>query len=105
MSKNNNFGGSLLLEKISPADVVLLNDDDEIVVNRVRLNSQLVRLGMSNNADIESVKIIRAAIDNIMQHEKTKKRIAHGAKMSVRDVKKIFSNIENMPSNSFVKIS
>lgn len=104
MNKNNNVGGSLLLEKISPADVILLDDDDEIVVNRVRINSRLVKLDMENNVDLESIKIIRAAIDNIMQHEKTKKCIAHGAKMSVRDVKKIFPNIEHMPGNSFVKL-
>lgn len=101
---NNNIGGSSLLEKISPADVISLNDDAEIVVNRVRINSRLVKLDMENNADEEILKIIRAAIENIMRHEKSRKCIAHGAKMSVGDVKKIFPNIEKMPHNSFVKL-
>lgn len=102
--KEKEYGGETLLEKIPPSEVVKLRDDDQIVVNRVRINSRLVRLEMQDNADRESIKIIRDAIENMMKQEKKQKCVVHGAKMAVKDVKKVFPDIEKMPLNSFVKI-
>lgn len=96
-------GGSVVLEKITPMEVNRLSDDEIVLVNRVRLNSRLVNLGFQGNQNLEILGIIRAAIDNIMLHEEKTKSVTYGAKMAVGDVKKVFPNIDTMPTNSFAK--
>jgi len=96
-------GGTMVLEKIMPTEVNKLKDDEEVLVNRVRINSRLVNLEFQGGATPEMLSIIRAAIDNIMLHEEKTKSVTYGAKMAVRDVKKVFPNIDNMPANSFAK--
>lgn len=97
-------GNNYLLERIKPTEVAKLRDDDKIVVNRVRINNRLISLELNSNANEESIKIIRSAIENMMKQEKRSKCVVHGATMAVRDVKKVFPNIESMPQNSFVKV-
>ena len=90
--------------KILPAEISTLSDDDIIVVNRVRLNSRLVRLEIEGNDNLESIIIIHRAIENMMIQQKTSKKILLGAKMAVGDIKKVFPDFARMPSNSFVRI-
>ena len=96
-------GGNLVLEKLSPKEVNKLKDDEVIIVNRVRINSRLVNLELQGEINPEILGIIRAAIDNIMSHEEKTKSVTYGAKMAVKDIKKVFPNIDKMPANSFAK--
>lgn len=99
-------GGTKVIIKVLPSDVSKLRDEEVIIVNRVRLNARLVSLEMQNvdNNNQENILLIRQAIGGMMVQEKERKRALPGAKMTVRDVKKIFPDMDSMPKNSFAKV-
>lgn len=100
------LGGRDVVVKVLPSEVKQLRDEEVIIVSRAQLNAEMVLLMMSKKDErtISNIQIVRNAIENMMIQEQKQKAMAIGAKMTVRDVKHIFSKLEKMPSNSFVQI-
>ena len=99
-------GGSNLLVKVSPSEVKQLQDDEIIIVSRAQLNAKLAFMAMEINDDeqIKTIKIIRRAINDMIEQEKKQNNIAIGAQMTVGDVKQIFPKFDEMPGNSFAQV-
>lgn len=96
-----------VIVKVLPSEVKLLHDDEIIMVSRTQLNAQMALSMMSKRDEktVNQIKIMRCAIDDMVKQEQKKKTIVMGAPMSVKDIKKVFSKIEKMPSSSFAKIT
>lgn len=99
-------GGDNLVVKVSPSEVKRLQDDEIIIVSRAQLNAKLAFMSMEINSEEQekNIRIIRTAINEMIEQEKKQNNIAIGAKMTVADVKQIFPKIERMPGNSFAQL-
>lgn len=99
-------GGKSVIVKVSPSEVEHLRDDEVIIVNRAQVNAQLAFTSMEvdNEDAMESIEILRHAINDMLEQEKIQKSMLMGARMTVRQVKQAFSKIETMPQNSFAQI-
>ncbi len=87
---------------VLPAEIKDLDDNVTVIVNRTRVNSQLVKLRFcQDGSNLNSIKIIRDAIKNMLQEEKKYNITLIGPKMKVQEIKQVFQDIEQMPSNSF----
>lgn len=93
------------MKKIPPVEISKMNNDDLILVNRIRINSKLVEFEIRNLSNCETTKIMRNAITEMKEKELRSKKPSMGVMMKVGDVKKIFDNIESLPGNSFAAIS
>jgi hypothetical protein len=90
-----------MIKYIPPKDILNFEENEIIIVDRVRINSKLVRLEFQGSEQKECIAILRKAINDMIIQEKIAKKTFVGAKMAVRDVKKVFSEVHTMPSNSF----
>ena len=99
-------GGNDVLVKVLPQEVKHLHNDEIVIVSRSRLNAELafMEMKMENDAVNERIQIIKYALSDMIAQEIQQKIFARGAKMKVRDVKKIFPNLEDMPSNTFAQV-
>lgn len=100
MNKKIARGAVIKVRIINPPDIQDMDENEIIVVNRIRLNAKLVECEIRNN-NSTNVAIITAAIKAMKEQEKKSKRTVMGPKMSVRDVKKIFPDYRFLPMNSF----
>lgn len=94
------------LVKVLPADISKLHDGDTLIVNRVSLNSRLVILQLQNsgNHNQGEIQIIRNALGEMLVEEEKRKCVMPGATMVVKDIKKIFPDMNKIPRNSFAQI-
>lgn len=99
-------GGNNLIVKVLPSEVKHLQDEEVIIVSRAQINAQLafVSMDINNKQAKDDIKILKCAINEMMIREKKQRAMVMGAEMKVREVKQIFSKIEEMPANSFAKI-
>lgn len=90
---------------LKPDEVNKMQDGEEVYVNRIAINSRIVELNLQESTNDEAKNILNEAIRSIKQREKGKRVVVWGAKMSVRDIRSTFVNIENMPTTSFAIFS
>lgn len=91
--------------RVLPSELSSLNDDEMVVVNRVRLNSKLLRLEMNAKKNSEHITKLYEAINRMIKKERTIDLMVPGGEMAVGDIKIIFNDLSNMPRNSFMKIT
>lgn len=92
--------GAFNVKIVEPKELSHMDDNQIVVVNRVRLNSKLVEWEIKNIDKKETI-IIRKAIKLMKEKERIKKCAAMGAEMQVKDIRVIFPNYESLPHNSF----
>ena len=85
---------------IKPEKLTRMDENDIVVVNRVRLNSKLVECSIKN-INTDETSLIRKALQNMILQERQIRRTIMGAEMRVGDIIKIFPDYENFPQNSF----
>ena len=100
MPKNMCKGPFIEVRMINPSDIQTMDENQVVIVNRIRLNSKLVECEI-RNMDSSSVVIITKAIKSMKEQESKSRRTVMGAKMRVGDVKKVFPEFTALPKNSF----
>ena len=86
---------------LRPDEVNKMQDNEEVYVNRIAINSRIVELNLHESTDGEAKKILNRAIRSIKLREKGKRTVVWGAEMSIRDIRSAFRGIKNMPTTSF----
>lgn len=86
--------------KTERPDIRRMDENDIIVVNRIRLNTKLVEYEIKK-MDVSTVRIISDAIRLSEKDSIKNNRYNAGVKMKVGDVKKVFPDYDNLPLNSF----
>lgn len=94
-------GVSTEVQRIRPAEVVKMKPDMEILVNRIRINTRLVEIESSESIDYEIIDLLRKAVFKSIRGNKYH-GYSIGIRMTVGDVLKVFSCVEEMPANSFL---
>jgi len=89
---------------ISPSKILSMNDDDIIGVNHSVICAKLAAMYMSGSKDKEAMEVLIKANNEILEREKKCKNIVWGGKMTVKEVKIAFKDLEHMRRTSFKKI-
>lgn len=102
MAKNLSEGAVVDLKFIDPLTIEQMQDDDIVIVNRIRLNALLVELRLQNKTTdyLELLSIIR----KMKQLERTTRRFQVGAEMRVGDIKRLFPALDVLPRSSFANV-
>lgn len=103
MTKIISKGSVVEVRMINPADIQKMNENDYLIVNRIRLNSKIVECEIRKN-NPSSVDIILKAIKSMKEQESRSRRTVMGAKMRVGDIKTIFPDFKGLPKNSFALV-
>lgn len=93
------------MEYIGIEEVMDLNDNDEVLVNRLRINLELVKINLQKETKKNKYKqiILYKAIRNMLEQEQISKKTSFGALMKVEDIKIIFNNRHEFPVNTFAR--
>ena len=74
-------------------------------VSRIALNSRITELQIQGCKEIEALQILKKASDEIREREKRCRPVVlWGVKMSIKEVKTAFKDLEHMSRTSFKKI-
>ncbi|BCN32449.1 hypothetical protein [Anaeromicropila herbilytica] len=102
MSKRKNQGVSEV-ERIEVNEIRNMRKNEEVLVNKIRINSQLSKLERSKK-DEEAVVILCEILNEAMCKERIKNKISMSVSMSVENIVKCFKDdIESLPKNTFLK--
>jgi hypothetical protein len=102
MSKPKNQGVNEV-ERIAVDEILRMRKNEEVLVNKIRINSQLSKLERSNN-DEEAVVILCEALNDAMCRERIRNKISMSVSMSVENIVKCFKDdIQRLPKNTFLK--
>lgn len=102
MSKLKNQG-VFEVERIAANDLLKMRKNEEILVNKIRINSQLSKLER-NNKDEEAVVILCEALNETTFNERKKNKVSMSVSMSVENIVKCFKDdITDLPKNTFLK--
>lgn len=99
MRKIKISGVNTTVKTIDPITLSDRDDDEIVIVNRIRLNNKLVEFEVKAISS-SSANIIRNAIKTMKKREISTRQIALGAEMTVADVKKVFPEYKSLPQNS-----
>ena len=93
------------MEYIGIEEVMDLNDNDEVLVNRLRINLELVKINLQKETKKNKYKqiILYKAIRNMLEQEQISKKTSFDALMKVEDIKIIFNNRHEFPVNTFAR--
>lgn len=86
-------------------EIIKMQDNEVIGVNRIAIHSRIAMLQVQCSTDKEAIAILYKAAREIS--EKEKKLIGFalwGTKMTVKDVKRAFGDLDNMSKTAFRKI-
>lgn len=86
---------------IPASEIKNMNPDDTIMVNRIRINSKIMEYQKSGVTDSDIETILVKAMDGIRKQESQQRKTPIGAKMTIKDVLKLFTEPEKMHKNSF----
>lgn len=89
---------------ILPQDIQEMSRDQEVIVNRIQINTRLIEIEAGVSPDLEKLTSLRKAVGDIKRVDRERRGAASGAKMKVDDILKVFGDIINMPNNSFERI-
>lgn len=89
---------------ISSSSIRNMDPNETIFVNRVRINSKMMEYQMIGKPDENIEKILLNAKKEMRKQEIDYKKPSIGAKMTIRDILKIFTEPEKMENNSFFAI-
>lgn len=90
---------------ISPEEILKMSDDDTIYVSHTAICAKLALLQMLDSQDKEAIEILFKASNEVLEKEKKFKRVLWGTKMTVRDVKRAFKDLNKMRKTYFKKIA
>lgn len=95
-----------LAKKYLTAEAIYNMQDDELVgVNRIAINSRITELQIQGSKEIEALKILKKADNEIREREKRCRPVVlWGAKMTVKDVKIAFGDLTKYSSTYFRKV-
>ena len=95
-----------IIAQISPEDVMKKNDDEILIVNRSQINAKLAfyTYDAKNSRAKSNIKIMKQAINEMMRWDRKEKTMNVGAEMTVKQIKQIFTDMDDMPSNSFYEM-
>ena len=101
----NNHNNELSKKYLTTEQIYNMQDDELVGVNRIAINSRITELQIQGCKDIEALQILKRASDEIREREKRCRPVVlWGAKMTVKDVKIAFKDLEYMSRTSFKKI-
>ena len=95
-----------IIAQISPEDVMKKNDDEILIVNRSQINAKLASYtyDAKDSRAKSNIKIMKQAINEMMRWDRKEKTMNVGAEMTVKQIKQIFTDMDDMPSNSFYEM-
>lgn len=97
--------GNRLLKSIRLHEIAELDDEQLIVVNRIKINSMLNSIALSEiEVSEEQLKILEKASNKIKIQEKQRKCGIRGVEIKVSDVLKLFKDNDNIPLSTFAII-
>ena len=84
---------------LEKSDLLTMNPEDEILVNRIVLNSKIVTLGLQNKYSTEEYSIISKTLNKLSKKERNReskfpRKIRWGCEMKVKDALLVFGNDE-----------
>lgn len=95
--------GDFEVERIAADELLKMHNNEEILVNKIRINSQLSKLERSKKDD-EAVVILCEAINETMSNERRRNKVSMSVSMSVENIVKCFKDdITGLPKNTFLK--
>ena len=99
------FGERNLLKVVQPSEVMKMNDNTMVAVNRVCVNRQLLKIRKSSSADLVAQEILVEALKLTRQRERKRSGSIATVTISVGDLKKAFKRVDELPHNSIRVVS
>lgn len=79
---------------LEKSDLLAMKSDEIIIVNRILLNSKIIKLHLQEKEASEEYTLISEALKNVNKRDKKTREIAWGCEMKVSDVLLLFGNEE-----------
>lgn len=99
------YNDELLNNKLTAEEIYNMQDDELVGVNRIAINSRITELQIQGSKDMDALKILKKASDEIREREKRCRPIVlWGVKMTVKDVKKAFGDLTKYSRTYFRKV-
>ncbi len=99
------FGERNLLKVVQPSELMKMNDNTMVAVNRVCVNRQLLKIRKSSSADLDAQRILIEALKSTRQRERKRSGSIATVTISVGDLKKAFKHFDELPNNSIRVVS
>jgi len=91
---------------LTAQDIEKMDDYELIGVSRIALNTRLIELGVQKELDKEAISILREADTELRNREKKRRNIVlWGVKMTAKDVRRAFGDLDKMCKTSFKKVN
>lgn len=101
----NKYNDELLKKYLTAEEINNMQDDELVGVSRIAINSRITELQIQDSKDIEALKILKKAGDELREREKRCRPVVlWGVKMLVKDVKVAFGDLSKQSSRSFKKL-
>ena len=101
----NKYNDKLFQNYLTAEEINNMQDDELVGVSRIAINSRITKLQIQGSKDIEALKILKKASAEIREREKRCRPVVlWGVKMTIKEVKRAFSDLEHMSRTSFKKI-
>lgn len=94
------FGERNLLKVVKPSEIMKMNDNTLVAINRVCVNRQLLKIRKSSSADLDAQRILIEALKSTRQRERKRSGSIANVTISVGDLKKVFKRVDELPNNS-----
>lgn len=91
------------MKKLAVNKVATMSASETVYVSRTVIFDRLIEFNKQKENDLEVERILLNAVKKIYIREKKAKVPARvfGARMKIKDIRKAFGNIKNMPNNAF----
>lgn len=101
MIKQNAVGEKLPMRRILPKEIENMSEDKVVVVSRICINKRLMEVKVSFDPDDQqAAEILIKALNEVRRREKKRSGSVANVKMTVGDLKKAFTSLNDLPANS-----
>lgn len=95
------IGGMAHLKSIKSSDIIRMNDDEIITVNRIFANKRLMEVKVSNTEEAnQAAEVLVKVINKARKNERNRTGSVSDVKMTAREVKTAFGGLSELPPNA-----